>query len=160
MNMENNYVKLSDTLSAQEGNVYITIAGQNRPLFEVVKISASVEKDVKEKKMLGNRITQHKIIGASISGSVTLALMNGDLLKATVAYLKTGVYPSITIQLKNLDQASTVGTRQAALTGVIFKTELISMLDSDSDDIVTYDTDFTADGIELLNDFVLPANYR
>jgi hypothetical protein len=158
--MDNNYVKLSDTLSAQEGNVFITINGQNRPLFEVVKINANIAKDIKEKKMLGNRITQHKIIGASISGSATLALMNGDLLKATVDYLKTGVYPPITIQLKNLDQASTVGTRQAALTGVIFNTDLISMLDSDSDDIVTYDTDFTADGIELLSDFGLPANYK
>ncbi len=158
--MDKNYTKLSDTLSAQEGNVYITIDGQNRPLFEVVKISANIAKDVKEKKMLGNRITQHKIIGASISGSATLALMNGDLLKATVRYLKTGIYPNITVQAKNLDQASTVGSREAALTGVIFATDLISMLDSDSDDIVTYDTDFTADGIELLSDFVLPTNYR
>ncbi len=158
--MDENYTKLSDTLSANEGTVYITINGQNRPLFELVKAEASIEKVVVEKKMLGNRIPQHKVIGAKISGSATLALMNGDLLKATIDFLKTGAYPNIKLQLKNLDKQSTVGARDVALTNIIFTKELLAMLDADSEDVITYDTDFTADGIELLNDFVLPQNYR
>lgn len=158
--MSDNYTKLSDTLSSNEGTVFVTINGQNRPLFEVIKVEANLEKDVIEKKMLGKKITQHKIVGIKITGSATLALMNGDLLEATITYLKTGVYPNIKLQIKNLDQASTVGAREIALTDVIFAKDLLAMLDSDSDDIITYDTDFTADGIELLSDFVLPLNYR
>lgn len=158
--MNENYTKLSDALSANEGTAYITINGQNRPLFELIKAEASIEKVVLEKKMLGNRIPQHKVVGAKISGSATLALMNGELLQATLSYLKTGNYPNITLQLKNIDQQSTVGARDVALTGVIFTKDLLSMLDTESEDIITYDTDLTADGIELLNDFVLPQNYR
>lgn len=158
--MSDNFAKLTDTLSTNEGAAYVTINGQNRQLFELVKIEASIEKIVLEKKMLGNKIPQHKVIGAKISGSATLALMTGDLLGATLAYLKTGVYPSIKLQLKNLDQQSTIGSRDVALTGVIFNKDLLSMLDADSEEMITFDTDFTADGIELLSDFVLPQNYR
>jgi len=158
--MSENFTRLSDTLSTNEGTAYITINGQNRQLFEVVKIEANIEKTVLEKRMLGNKITQHKVIGAKITGSATLALMNGDLLKATLNYLKTGVYPNIKLQLKNLDPSSTVGAREVILTGVIFNNDLLSLLDSDSEDMATFDTDFTADGIEVLSDFKLPQNYR
>lgn len=158
--MSENYTRLSDTLSANEGTAYITIDGQNRPLFELVKIEASIEKTVMEKKMLGNKIPQHKVTGAKISGSATMALMNGDLLKATMDFLQTGVYPNIKLQIKNLDQQSSIGSRELALTGVIFNKDLLTMLDADSEEMVTFDSDFTADGIELLSDFELPQNYR
>ncbi len=158
--MSENYTRLSDTLSANEGTAYITIDGQNRPLFELVKIEASIEKTVMEKKMLGNKIPQHKVTGAKISGSATMALMNGDLLKATMDFLQTGVYPNIKLQIKNLDQQSSIGSREIALTGVIFNKDLLTMLDADSEEMVTFDSDFTADGIELLSDFELPQNYR
>lgn len=158
--MSENFTRLADTLSTNEGTAYITINGQNRQLFEVVKIEANIEKTILEKRMLGNKITQHKVIGAKITGSATLALMNGDLLKATLNYLKTGVYPNIKLQLKNLDPSSTVGAREVILTGVIFNNDLLSLLDSDSEDMATFDTDFTADGIEVLSDFKLPQSYR
>ena len=155
-----NYTSLPDALSAKEGTAYITINGQNRELFEVQSISANIEKTVVEKNMLGSRVKQHKIIGLNISGAMTLALMAGDHLDATIDYLKTGVYPQITLRLKNLDRASTVGGREVLLSNVITTTDLLAMLDTESDDIVTYDTECTADGIEILNDFVRPANYR
>lgn len=154
------YTKLADTISSNEGAVYVTINGQNRKMFEAIKIEANIEKTVLEKKMLGNRIAQHKVVGVKISGTATLALMNGDLLKATISYLKTGIYPDIKLQIKNLDPASTVGQREIVLTGVIFNNDLLSLLDSDNEDMITFDTDFTADGIEILSDFVLPQNYR
>lgn len=158
--MSENFTKLTDALSANEGTAYISINGQNRPLFELIKVEVNIEKVVIEKKMLGRKIPQHKVIGAKINGSATLALMSGDILKATLNFLKTGVYPNIKLQLKNVDQQSTIGARDVALTDVIFNKDLLAMLDSDSEDIITYDSDFTADGIELLNDFVLPQNYR
>lgn len=158
--MSDNFTKLPDALSATEGTVYITIDGQNRPLYEVIKAEASIEKTVKERRMLGSRITQHKVMGANISGSLTLALMNGELLKATIDYIKTGIYPNISIHLKNMDKQSTIGIREVVLRNVITTKDLLAMLDNDSDDIITYDTDFTADGIDILEDFVRPTNYR
>lgn len=147
-------------LSGSEGKAFITIDGKNRELFELLKISVNIEKTVAEKKLLGSRITQHKVTGLSIKGSATLALMNGALLDSTLKYLKTGVFPDIKLQIKNLDNASSVGAREAVLSGVIFNTDLISMLEGESEDIITFDTDLTADGIELLSDFTLPQNYR
>lgn len=158
--MATNYTRLPDALSAAEGTAFITIDGQNRPLFEIMKIEAKIEKKVMEKKLLGSKIVQHKVVGASISGSMTLMLMNGDMLKATTDYLKTGVFPNITLHIKNADSGSSVGAREVVLRNVIPTVDLLSMLDGESEEVVTYDTDFTADDMEILKDFNLPANHR
>ena len=151
--MNDMFTKLGDALSASEGAAYITIGGRNRPFAEVIKVDARIEKKVLEKKLLGSRVAQHKVVGLNISGSMTLQLVKGDLLEATMEYSKTGVFPNISILLRNDDPASTYGIRETLLTGVIPTTDLLGMLDGESEDIVTYDTDFTADGVEPLNNF-------
>ena len=158
--MAENYARLPDTISAHEGKAYITINGQNRELFEISSLTAQIDLTVQERRMLGHRMTQHKVIGASGTGSMTIYFMNSQMLKQAIQYLRTGNYKGLKIQVKNEDPQSTVGKQEVVLLNVILATIPVTTLDDQSDDPITFDTDFTFDDIEVLEGFKLPENYR
>ncbi|MBS5306475.1 phage tail tube protein [Clostridium sp.] len=158
--MSGNYTRLSDTISSKEGKAYITINGSNRELFEIVSLKAQLDLTVQSKRMMGHRMTQHKVIGAEGTGSMTMYFMNSDMLRLALDYIKKGKYGGLKLQVKNEDEQSTVGTQEVLLLNVLLKTIPVAVIDADSDDPVTIDTDFTFDDIEGLNYFDLPENYR
>ena len=158
--MAENYARLPDTISAHEGKAYITINGQNRELFEISSLTAQIDLTVQERRMLGHRMTQHKVIGASGTGSMTIYFMNSQMLNQAIQYLRTGNYKGLKIQVKNEDPQSTVGKQEVVLLNVILATIPVTTLDDQSDDPITFDTDFTFDDIEVLEGFKLPENYR
>lgn len=158
--MAENYTRLSDTISAREGKAYITIDGQNRELFEISSLTAQIELNVQERRMLGHRMTQHKVVGATGTGSLTMYFMNSEMLNQTIQYLRTGNYRGLKIQVKNEDPQSTIGKQEVVLLNVILATVPVATLDDQSDDPITFDTDFTFDDIEILESFNLPENYR
>ncbi|MGI5912655.1 MAG: phage tail tube protein [Syntrophomonadaceae bacterium] len=158
--MAENYTRLSDTLSAKEGKAYITIDGQNRELFEISALTAQIDLTVQERRMLGHRMTQHKVVGATGTGSMTMYFMNSEMLNQAIQYLRTGNYKGLKVQVKNEDPQSTIGKQEVVLLNVILATIPVTTLDDQSDDPITFDTDFTFDDIEVLEGFKLPENYR
>jgi len=158
--MADNYVRLSDTISSKEGKAYITINGQNRELFEISALTAQIDLIVQERRMLGHRMTQHKVVGATGTGSLTMYFMNSDVLNQAIQYLRTGNYRGLKLQVKNEDPQSTVGKQEVVLSNVILASVPAAILDDQSDDPITFDTDFTFDDIENLESFRLPENYR
>jgi len=158
--MAENYTRLSDTISAKEGKAYITINGQNRELFEISALTAQIELNVQERRMLGHRMTQHKVVGATGTGSMTMYFMNSEMLNQAIQYLRTGNYRGLKLQVKNEDPQSTVGKQEVVLLNVILASIPAAILDDQSDDPITFDTDFTFDDIENLKSFRLPENYR
>lgn len=157
--MADNYTRLSDTIAADEGIAYITINGQNRELFELQSIRAQIDLIVQERRMFGHKMTQHKVVGATGTGSATLYFMNSEHLNNAIQYIKTGKIAPIKVQIKNEDPQSTVGKQEVVLMNVIFATVPAAAVE-ESDDPLTFDTDFTFDDIENLESFQLPANYR
>jgi hypothetical protein len=155
-----NYTRLPDTISAREGKAYITINGQNRELFEISALTAQLDLTVQERRMLGHRMTQHKVVGATGTGSMTMYFMNSEMLNQAIQYLRTGNYRGLKLQVKNEDPQSTVGRQEVVLLNVILATIPVATLDDQSDDPITFDTDFTFDDIEILESFKLPENYR
>jgi hypothetical protein len=147
--------RLSDTLSAQEGTAYITIDGVTRELFEISSIKAQLDMVVQEKRMLGSRMTQHKVTGVTGSGSATLYFMNSEQLNQAIKYINNGTRGSISLLITNNDPQSAVGEQKVKLSNVIFNTIPVTTLE-ESDDPVTFDSDFTFDGIESQSSFVLP----
>ncbi len=158
--MAENYVRLSDTISSHEGKAYITINGQNRELFEISALTAQIDLIVQERRMLGHRMTQHKVVGATGTGSMTMYFMNSQMLNQAIQYLRTGNYRGLKLQVKNEDPQSTVGRQEVVLLNVILTSIPAAILDDQSDDPITFDTDFTFDDIENLESFKLPENYR
>lgn len=147
--------RLADTISAQEGTAYITIDGVTRELFEISSIKAQLDLVVQERRMLGSRMTQHKVTGVTGSGSATLYFMNSEQLNQTIAYINNGTRGSISLLITNNDPQSSVGEQKVKLSNVIFNTIPVTTLE-ESDDPVTFDSDFTFDGIESQSSFVLP----
>lgn len=158
--MAGNYTRLADTISSKEGKAYITINGTNRELFEISSLKAQLDLVVQSRRMMGHRMTQHKVIGAEGTGSMTMYFMNSDMLKLALNYIKKGSYGGIKIQVKNEDNQSTIGSQEVALLNVLLKTIPVTTLDDQSDDPITIDTDFTFDDLEGLSFFKLPSNYR
>lgn len=157
---EGNYVRLSDTISSKEGKAYITIEGKNRELFEISSLSAQLDLQVQSRRMLGHRMTQHKVVGAEGTGSMTMYFMNSDMLKLAIKYIKEGAYGGLKLQIKNMDEQSSIGTQEVVLSNVLLSTIPVTKLDDQSDDPITIDTDFTFDDIDGLSYFDLPQNYR
>ena len=158
--MAENYTRLADTISSHEGKAYITINGQNRELFEISALTAQIDLTVQERRMLGHRMTQHKVVGATGTGSLTIYFMNSDMLNQAIQYLRTGQYRGLKLQIKNEDPQSTVGKQEVVLSNVILASVPAAILDDQADDPITFDTDFTFDDIENLESFKLPENYR
>lgn len=158
--MDNNYTRLSDTISSKEGTAIITINGKNRVLFEISSLKAQLDLTVQARRMMGHRMVQHKVVGAEGTGSMTMYFMNSDMLKMAIQYIKSGKYGGIKLQVKNEDGQSTIGTQEVVLSNVLLKTIPITTLDDQSDDPITIDTDFTFDDIEGMSYFNIPENYR
>lgn len=158
--MSDNYTRIDDTLSSHEGKAFATIDGSNRELFELAKLNAQIDVTVMAKRMLGHRMTQHKVVGGEGTGSLTMYFMNSQMLNRFVEYIKTGVIKGFPIQCYNEDPASSVGRQEVVLSNCILKTIPVAVLDDSSDDPITVDSDFTFDDVQPLSSFALPTNYR
>lgn len=158
--MSGNYVRLADTISSKEGSAYITIDGRNRQLFEISSLEAKLDLTIQSRRMMGHRMTQHKVTGAEGTGNMTMYFMNSDMLKLAIAYIKEGKYGGLKLQIKNEDEQSTIGAQEVVLLNVLLSTIPVATLDDQSDDPITIDTDFTYDDLEGLSYFDLPENYR
>ena len=158
--MADNYVRLADTISSKEGKAYITINGQNRELFEISNLKSQLGLTIQSRRMMGHRMTQHKVVGAEGTGNMTMYFMNSDMLRLAIAYIKEGKYGGLKLQVKNEDSQSTIGKQEVVMLNVLLKTIPVTTLDDQSDDPITIDTDFTYDDLEGLEYFQLPANFR
>lgn len=154
------YIRLADTLSAKEGQAFITIDGKNKTLFEVSSLKAQIDLTVQSRRMLGHRMTQHKVVGAEGTGSMTMYFVNSEMLRLANTYLSTGKFGDIKLFITNEDPQSTIGRQDVVLHNVLFKTIPVTTLDDQSDDPITIDSDFTFDKIDTLNYFKLPENQR
>jgi hypothetical protein len=156
---DNKYLRLADTISAKEGSAFIIINGVSRQLFEVSTLKAQLDLTVQTRKMLGNRMTQHKIVGAEGTGSMTMYFMNSDMLKLAIGYLSNGNFGTISIRVVNEDPQSSAGRQEVMLNNVLLKTIPVASLDDQSDDPITVDTDFTFDSISNMKYFNNPEGF-
>ena len=85
--------------------------------------------------------------------------MNSTQLNNTIEYIKTGRWKSVKVQVKNEDPQSTIGKQEVVLENVIFESIPVTKV-AEGDDPITFDSGFTFDGIENLESFQLPINYR
>jgi hypothetical protein len=155
-----NYTKISDLVSGNEGSAYITVDGENRYFFELSKIEANIEFTVVAKKLLGHRMKQHKVVSAEGKGSVTIYNVSPATLAIYKEYINNGITPSISIQTTNEDAASTIGRRTVVMRDVILAKVPVAYLDDSSEELNTTDCDFTFDDVDNLESYVLPENLR
>ena len=96
-----NSTKMSDLITGNEGQAYITVDGQNRYFFELSKIEATIEFTVIAKKLLGQRMKQHKVVGAEGKGSMSIYNVSPSTLALYREYINTGRVLPISINIIN-----------------------------------------------------------
>ena len=139
-----------DTINSNEGTGFITVNGKTRELFELLNLDAKFEMIVSERKIMGKRMPQYKVIGAKGTGNLKMYFTNTGLLKEVQDFIKTGIYPEISIQAYVEDKTSAYGKHEVVLRNVIINTLSVIKLDAESEDGLSEESDFTFDEADIL----------
>jgi hypothetical protein len=150
------YLKAGDIISGQEGTATAEINGNVETLFNVKSITATVEKQKSEINVLGHRGTQHKTVGWSGSGSMTVYYVTSTFRKLMETYVKTGADTYFTLTITNNDATSSVGPQTTALYNCNIDSSIVAKIDVDNTEL-DEDMDFTFDDFAILQEFTEPA---
>lgn len=142
------FLKANDTISGQEGRAYAIIGNVREEMFYVKSIEATAEKEKAEIKTLGRRGTQHKAIGWSGSGSMTIYYVTSTFRKLMYDYIKKGIDTYFDIVVVNEDPSSSIGKQVVTLKNVNLDSVQMAILDTDAD-ALEEDIDFTFDDIDI-----------
>lgn len=138
-------------ISAKEGQAFLTLDGNNYPIFNIESLEASVKKEKKEQKVVGKRSVGHKTIGWSGSGTLKIKQITSYFTSLFLDYVNDGrdVYFSVTVI--NEDESTPCGRETKVLTGCNFDETNIAQLNAE--DIIGQELPFTFEGAELLSKF-------
>lgn len=149
------FLKAGDVINGREGTAFVTIDGRNIPMFFLKNIEATVELTKTEVPVIGKRMTQQKVTGATGSGSMTIHKVTSEFAQIGINYLKTGTVPVVTIKVTNDDPQSTIGRQSTTIKNVLFDSIVIAKLDVESETL-DEDVDFTFDDADILEAFKTP----
>lgn len=149
------FLRAIDTISGQEGRAYATINGQVEEMFYIKTIEAKVDKNKTEVKTLGKRGTQHKSIGWTGTGSMTIYYVTTLFRQLMLDYIKSGVDTYFDITVVNEDPNSSIGQQTIILRNVNLDNSVIVKLDTESESLEE-EADFTFEDIDILDSFAAP----
>ncbi|RED64670.1 phage tail tube protein [Cohnella lupini] len=149
------FLQATDTISGQEGRAYATINGQVEEMFYIKALEAKVEKEKAEVKTLGKRVTQHKAIGWSGSGSMTVYYVTSLFRQMMLDYIKSGRDTYFSIVVVNEDPASSIGKQTITLSGVNLNSIIMAKLDTESEGL-DEEIEFTFEDVDIQDKFVKP----
>lgn len=147
------FMESKDAISGKEGRAYAKINGNNELLFMAKTIEATVEKAKSEIKTIGRRMTGHKSMGMSGSGTMTIYYVTPLFRSMLKSYKETGVDTYFDIVIENDDPTSAAGKQTVLLLGCNTDSVLLAKLDGDSDDALDEEVAFTFEDFDFLNEF-------
>jgi len=151
------YLKAGDTISGQEGRAYANIAGVQEEMFYLKTLEATAEKEKAEVKTLGRRGTQHKAVGWSGSGSLTIFYVTSRFRQLMLEYIKFGRDTYFDIEVINEDPHSTIGRQSVVLRNVNLNSVIMASLDTEAETLEE-EVEFTFDDVDITEAFIAPAN--
>ncbi|MCT6858253.1 MAG: phage tail tube protein [Apilactobacillus sp.] len=139
------------TISTRSARIFFQRDGQNIPFAECTEFKASVKKSKEKVNTLGNFAVRHKYVGWEGTGSLSGYITNSDLLSREIGSLTTGQEQRFNIV------ATYYGNEQQGNQTYMLKSVSLDNLplgDLKSDDgIMKFETDFTFEGIDLIDKF-------
>lgn len=149
------YLRAGDTISGQEGKATANIDGEIVDLFFIKSLEASFEKNKVEIRTLGKRGVQHKGVGWSGSGSMSIHHVTSLFAQMALEYVKYGRDTYFNITVVNDDPTSSIGKQTIVLYNCNIDSTVLAQLDSDSNALES-DIDFTFDEFDILDAFGKP----
>ena len=141
-----------DALNGKSGSAFMTINGENHEIFQIKKFQSDAEFQEADFKVVGTTLVQKKTTGVTLTGSMTIYYGSPYFLDLLQQYLKTGKLPYFTLQIRNDDPSTSVGTQTVALYNCKLTKVPVAMLDSDSD-WLEEEVTFSYTGLEVLDYF-------
>lgn len=145
-------LQAKDIVNGAEGTATAIIDGRVVELFEVKNITATVDLNKSDKKVLGSRATKHKTTGWNGTGSGTVYYVSSRWTKMIIDYIKTGKVTVFDIILKNEDPSSDTQKQVTKLSKCTLDGTDIAKLDVDSDGL-EQPINFTFEDADLLTEF-------
>lgn len=144
-----------DALNGKSGSGFMTINGENHEMFSMKKFQSDAEFQESDFKVVGTTLVQKKTTGVSLTGSMTLYYGSPYFLQMLVDYLKTGKLPYFTLQIKNDDPSTSVGTQTIVFYNVKLSKLPVAKLDADAE-FLDMEVSFSYTHIEVLDWFKDP----
>lgn len=142
----------NDIVAGAEGTVTAVINNRVIEIAEVINITATIDLNKSSVKVLGRRMEQQKVIGASGTGTMTVHYISSRWGKQAIDYIKTGKVTVFDINIKNQDPASSIGKQVSKLSGCIIDGADIAKLDLDADTL-DQEVNFTFTDADYLTEF-------
>lgn len=147
-------IRSNQAISGKEGSVYVTIGTERYEMGEIIDIEAILTMLTADVNSIGQRMSKKKVIGAEGTGSLTAHYFSNVVRMAQDAYVKTGVYPDITVHIINADIQAQKGRHSVLLKEVIFEETVLARLDGSGDAILEETTSLTYGDYNILETFV------
>lgn len=145
-------INAKDLINSAQGTAFVTIEGRNIEMFYLKNCDATIDFDVADLKVLGKRMTGHKVIGMSGSGSMTIYAVTSDFIKLADTFKKSGKTPYFQMKVSTEDPESKVGRQTIMLFDVVPASIPLFGMDID-DPIIEQDIDFTFDDYDAPEKF-------
>lgn len=145
----------NDAISGKEGSVFVTIGSQTLELAELIKVSAKMKLIKADVKTIGKRAKGKKIVGWEGEGSMSLQYNRPEIRSMVAEYARTGLMPSMAIQVTNADITSRAGRQTVLIKEVLPDEVLLASLDGDADDVLIDEVNFTFSDFDLLESFTV-----
>ena len=152
------YMKAQDAISGKEGTLIATWTNpktkkkENYAIMECKNITAKVTKNKSEFKSLGERATQHKAMGWSGTGTLTVHYASTEYSWIMANYVNDGLDMYFSLVIENHDPTSGLGTQRVQLTDVNLDEAEIAKLDTEAE-FLDQTMNFTFSGFNILDSF-------
>lgn len=150
--MANLTLKAWDAINGAMGKCVAVIDGKVEDMIYVKNISAKVDKNKTEIKVLGQTGAKHKSNGWKGTGSMNAYYATSKFREMIVEYVRTGIDTYFDLQIENEDPSSDIGNQTVVLKQVNIDGVEVAKLDIDSTEL-DEELNFTFNGVEIRNSF-------
>lgn len=153
------YLLQRDTVNGAEGDIVVTVDGKNTVIAGMRNITANVEIQSADMRVIGTRKVQTKNNGAKLTGTGNIYYGYDLFRKMALQYVNTGVMPEFSIQITNNDPATTIGRQVTAFYGCQLTGTIPVAVLNDEEAMLNYDVTFSYTRVAELESFNAPATF-
>lgn len=145
-------LQTGDVINSKDAMVTATINGRVITLIECTDFEAKLEKNKEDVQVLGSHWKHHKVTSIEGTGTLEGYLVSSMWIKYALPYINGGaeLYFNITVDID--DKSSRTGKQTVQLTDVSLDDIPIADISAD-DSVLDWSSDFTFEGIQLINEF-------
>ncbi|MEK4030694.1 phage tail tube protein [Pseudobacillus sp. FSL P4-0506] len=133
-----------NTISGKEGRLFL----DGEELAYVKAFEANIEKNKTEVPIIGRRMTGHKTVGASGTGTLTVYKVTSRFVRLMMDYVKNGEDKYFTFQEVLDDKSSGRGTERVTIYDVNFDSAKVGGLNAEGE-VLEEELPFTWEDIDM-----------